>query len=201
MAIKGDIEATGVVLAGGSSRRMGRDKAALALEGETLLARVVRRLASATREVIVVGPPERAQLVPGVRVVTDARPGLGPLGGIYSGLLAAVTPYVFVVACDMPFVNPALVHYLLSLAPSTDVVVPRTPRGTEQLHAVYARTCLPVMASRLDAGYLAVARLYHLLRVRVVEPTEWAAYDPAGLSMLNINTPEEWERVESQLSR
>jgi molybdopterin-guanine dinucleotide biosynthesis protein A len=195
MDVEGSVEVTGVVLAGGASRRMGRDKAALVLEGETLLARVIRRLESATREVVVVGSPERTQLAPGARVVPDARPGLGPLGGIYSGLLASTTPYAFVVACDMPFLNPALVWYLLGLAEGYDAVVPRTTRGTEQLHAVYGRTCLPALAARLDAGELAVVGLYDSIRVRVVEPAEWAPYDPDGRSMLNVNTPAEWEHV------
>lgn len=185
-------DATGVVLAGGASRRMGQDKAALVLAGETLLARVVGRLAGATREVLVVGPPERAQLVPGVRVIPDMRPGLGPLGGIYSALLAAGTPRAFVVACDMPFVRPALVRYLLDLARDYDIVVPRTGRGTEQLHAVYGRACLPAVAALLDARELAVAHLYQAVRTRVVAPEEWAPYDPAGLSTFNANTPEQW---------
>lgn len=193
MSASGLEEATGVVLAGGASRRMGQDKAALVLEGETMLARVVARLATATREVLVVGPAARARLVPGVRVVPDARRGLGPLGGIYSALLAAGTSRAFVVACDMPFVRPALVRYLLDLAQDFDVVVPRTSRGTEQLHAVYGRACLPAVCALLDARELAVANLYQAVRTRVVAPDEWAPYDPEGISTFNANTLAEWE--------
>lgn len=187
--------AVGAVLAGGASRRMGQDKAALLLGGESLLARVVRRLRAATDDVIVVGPPERQSLVPGVQVVPDARPGLGPLGGIYTALRASAAPYTFVVACDMPFVQPELVRYLLDLAPGYDVVVPRSARGTEQLHAVYSRECLPAVAGLLDAGDLVVSALYARVRTRFVAPEEWAVYDPQGLSTFNANTREEWERV------
>jgi molybdopterin-guanine dinucleotide biosynthesis protein A len=186
------VAATGVVLAGGASRRMGRDKAALLLDGKPLLARVVRRLRVALPEVIVVGPPERADLVPGTRIIPDTWPGRGPLGGIATALQVVSTPFAFVAACDMPFLEPALIRYLLTLAPGYDAVVPRAERGTEQLHAIYARTCLPAATAMLAAGDLAVARLYAAIRVRLVPPNEWSPYDPAGLALTNINTPEDW---------
>lgn len=203
MATRGDaaqleferVEATGVVLAGGASRRMGRDKAALVLEGEPLLARVIGRLGIVTSEVLVVGPPERAALVPQVRVVPDIQAGMGPVGGIYTALRAARTDRVFVVACDMPFVRPALVRYLLELAEGHAVVVPRTARGTEQMHAVYTKACLAALQESIAAGELAVSRLYGRVATRIVEPEEWGRYDADGESMTNVNTPEEWERA------
>lgn len=171
---------------------MGRDKAALLLDGEPLLARVVRRLRAVLPEVIVVGPPERADLVPATRIVPDAWPSRGPLGGIATALQAIATPYAFVSACDMPFLEPALIRYLLTLAHGYDAVVPRANRGTEQLHAVYARTCLPAATTLLAAGDLAVAGLYAAIRVRLVPADEWSPYDPAGLALTNVNTPEDW---------
>ena len=186
----------GVVLAGGASRRMGQDKAALALDGEPLLSRVVRLLEAALGQpVMVIGPPERAALAPGARVVPDARPGLGPLGGIVSALQAASTPHIFVAACDMPFLRPALVRYVASLAFGYDVVVPRSARGTEQLCAVYEQGCVAAIQARLAASDRAVAPLYAQVRTREVAPAEWAAYDPDGRSFININTPEEWAHV------
>jgi molybdopterin-guanine dinucleotide biosynthesis protein A len=192
--------AAGAVLAGGASRRMGQDKAALLLDGEPLLARVVRRLRAVTPEVLVVGPTERRSLVPtDVPVVPDDRPGLGPLGAIATALRASAASAVVVVACDMPFVRPELVRYLLDLAEAGDaaVVVPRSPRGTEPLHAVYRRECLPVADALLEAGDLAVAALYARVRTRLVAPAEWAPYDPLGLSVFNANSPAEWERAQA----
>jgi molybdenum cofactor guanylyltransferase len=194
-------QATGAILAGGASRRMGRDKAGLVLDGETLLARAVRRLRPVVREVIVVGPPERSLLVPDVRVVPDDRPGQGPLGGVYTALGAASTDRVFVMACDMPFVQTDLVRCLLSLAGAYDIVVPRSERGTEQLHAVYMRACLPAVAACLDTGALAIASLYSHARTYVMEPDEWAVYDPLHLSLVNVNTPEEWEAARTRAAR
>jgi molybdenum cofactor guanylyltransferase len=188
-------DVTGVVLAGGASRRMGRDKATLMIAGELLLARVVRRLRAATSEVMVIGPPERERLVPGVDIVPDAYRGMGPLGGICTALQVARTSYVFVVACDMPFVSPDVVRHLASLSPNYDIVVPRSERGREPLHAIYAAACFDTIVASLNAGDLAVADLFQRARTRVVEAAEWATYDPEGLSMFNANTPDDWERA------
>ncbi|HEX6798742.1 MAG TPA: molybdenum cofactor guanylyltransferase [Ktedonobacterales bacterium] len=204
----------GVVLAGGLSRRMGElgPKAALSIGGERLLARVVRRLrAGSLREVLVVGPPELGAQVPGVPVVADRRPGAhGPLAGLETALLWASaataehpdTPYrrVFVVACDMPFVAPALVRAMVARAARTpeaeaDALVLRSATGTEQLHAVYSLVCLPVATALLDSGARSLREL--LARLRTVEypAAEAARDDPSGLSAFNANTPDDWQRA------
>lgn len=186
----------GVVLAGGASRRMGHDKAALTLDGETLLARAVRLVRAALGDAMVIGPAERAALVPGVRLVPDAQPGQGPLGAIATALAAIQQPYCFVVACDMPFIQPALVAYLASLAPGYDAVVPRTARGTEQVHAVYGQGCRAAITTQLAAGERAIVSLYGVVRTRYVAPDEWAAYDLDGTSFRNINTPNDWASIQ-----
>lgn len=189
---------TGVVLAGGSSQRMGRDKAALVLDGETLLARVARILREALGDVIVVGPPDRAVLAPAIRLVPDESPGQGPLGGILSALHAVTTPFIFVAACDMPYLRSGLVRHLASLASAdVDIVVPRSTRGTEQLCAVYGRGCLAAIAVQLATADRAIARLYDRVRTREVAPEEWAPYDPTGVSFINLNTPDDWTNAQA----
>lgn len=193
--------ATGVVLAGGQSRRMGESKAALMIGGEPLLRRVVQRLLCALPAVIVVGPSALANLLVGVpvaRVVPDLQSGMGPLGGLETALTTAATPYIFAVACDMPFVAPDLVRALVALAsesPGSDAVVLRTAHGVEQLHAVYARSCLPVISAQLTAHDLALHHLLARLRVREMPVEEAARYDPRGLSAFNANRPDEWTRA------
>jgi molybdopterin-guanine dinucleotide biosynthesis protein A len=191
-------DAIGVVLAGGRSRRMGREKAALTIGGEPLVRRVVRRLAEALPDVLVVGPETLRPLVPDVRVVADETPGKGPLGGIVTAFDVAPSHPLFVVACDMPFVAPALVRELVRIAaqtPDVDVVELRTSRGVEPLHAVYSPTCLPALRAQLAAGEGALHLLLRQVRVREVMPEEAARHDPTGLSAFNANTPEEWQRV------
>ena len=189
-----------MVLAGGRSARMGQDKVALLLGDEPLLRRAVRRLQRALAEVIVAGPAELGALVPGMRVVEDTQPGQGPLAGVGSALRAVATPWVFVVACDMPFVAPELVRAMVDLAlapPEVDAVVLRTARGTEQLHAMYSKSCLPALEAQLAAGDLAFHHLLGSIRVREMPWTDAAHYDPDGLSAFNANTPDDWARAQA----
>lgn len=193
-------EATGVVLAGGRSMRMGQDKATLLLGGEPLVWRAVRRLRLALAEVIVAGPAELAPLVPGVRLVADQQSGQGPLAGISTALRTVSSPWIFVVACDMPFVAPPLVRAMVNLAfvpPPVHAVVLETKRGTEQLHALYNTSCLPILEEQLDTGNLALHHALAKLQLRVVPWMHAAHYDPAELSAFNVNTPEDWERAQA----
>lgn len=191
-------EATGVVLAGGMSQRMGRSKAALLIGGEPLVRRVVRRLRLAMRHVMVVGPGELAALVPDTQIVQDVplHRGQGPLAGLEAALNAIETPYACVVACDMPFVAPALVRAMVALAgadPAADALLLRTRHGIEPLHAVYSRACLPIVTRQLDAGERSLQRLLSHLRVGEVPAELVNRYDPNGHSAFNANSPEEWE--------
>jgi molybdopterin-guanine dinucleotide biosynthesis protein A len=196
----------GVVLAGGASRRMGRDKAALRIGGQPLLRRSVGRLRVALAEVIVVGSPALAPLVPETRIVADDWPGLGPLGALATALRAleegAVgdrAGWALLVACDMPFTQPALLRAMARLAltsPEAQAVALRGPGGREPLHAVYARACLPLALARLSAGDDTSLRgLLTALRVREVAPEDAQRLDPLGRSTFNANTPEEWRRA------
>ena len=191
--------ALGVVLAGGASRRMGRDKAALLIGGEPLLRRAVARLRLALAEVIVVGAPACASLLPGSRIVADAWPGRGPLGALATALrvieATEATGWALLVACDMPFTQPALLRAMARLAlttPDVDVVALRGPRGLEPLHAVYHRRCLPLALARLAGDDASLQGLLATARVREVTPDDARRLDPSGRSAFNANTPEEW---------
>ena len=188
----------GVVLAGGRGSRMGHSKAQLPIAGEPLLRRVVGRLRAALSDVLVVGPPELAPLVPDIPVIPDTRPGVGPLAGLEAALGAITARYAFVVACDMPFVAPPLVAAMAARALTAadyDVVALRSAHGLEHLHAVYARTCLAPIRDALDRGDLSVHGLLAGLRVLEVSPAEAALSDPTSLSAFNANTPAEWARA------
>jgi molybdopterin-guanine dinucleotide biosynthesis protein A len=193
--------ALGVVLAGGASRRMGRDKTALLIGGEPLLRRAIARLRLALAEVIVVGSPACAPLVPETRIVADRWPGRGPLGALataLSAIEATEIEWALLVACDMPFTQPALLRALARLAlttPQVDVVALRGPRGVEPLHAVYHRRCLPLALARLAGDDASLRGLLAALRVREVAPDEARRFDSAGRSAFNANTPEEWRRA------
>lgn len=114
-----------VILAGGQSQRMGRDKAFIDFEGAPLIARVIERVQPLCTEIIIVANEANAYVQFGHRVIGDVYPGKGSLGGVFSGLQAAREPAALTVACDMPFLNSGLLQYLVSLIPQFDVVIPR----------------------------------------------------------------------------
>jgi molybdopterin-guanine dinucleotide biosynthesis protein A len=189
----------GVVLAGGKSARMGMEKAALCIGDEALLARIVRRLHLALLEVYVVGPPHLVALAPGTPVIPDETPDIGPLGGLSTALAHAPSQHVFVMGCDMPFVEPSLVRAMARYGeryPGADVVALRTLRGLEPLHAVYAHTCASAVWERLAAADgKSLSALLERLNVKELPASIVARYDPSGRSTFNANSPEDWREA------
>lgn len=185
----------GVVLAGGASRRMGRDKAALLIGGEPLLRRAVERLRLALAEVMVVGGSALAPLAPDTRIVADGWPGRGPLGALATAFGATDADWVVMVACDMPFTQPALIREIARRALAShdlDAVALRGARGLEPLHAAYSRACLPLALERLAGDDASLRGLLAAARVGEISAAEARLLDPAGRSAFNANTPEEW---------
>ena len=127
-----------MILAGGRSRRMGRDKADLQVGGQSLLVRTACVLSEVVDEILVVGRDSFSSALPhSVRAVPDEVPGIGPLGGLLSGLRRTTYPYAVVVACDLPFLDAGVLRHLLTLAPGYDAVVPFVGGHNQPLHAVY----------------------------------------------------------------
>jgi molybdopterin-guanine dinucleotide biosynthesis protein A len=179
----------GVILAGGDSRRMGRDKAFLPFGGATLIERVASRLRDACTDVLVVANSPAPYQALGLRTVPDALPERRSLVGIYTGIMHAGGP-AFVCGCDMPFLCPALIRHLGALAESADVVIPRV-KDYEPLHAVYTPACLKPIKRVLAAG----GRNADLLRdvtTTVLEAEDLRRFDPDLRSLVNLNTPEDY---------
>ena len=188
-----------IVLAGGLSRRLGRDKALEPFGGEPLISRVIGRLATLTDEtVVVVNNDARAAELPlpaGAKTAVDIYPDSGSLGGIFTGLTAASNEWGFVVACDMPFLNTALIKHILSLRHDHDAVVPTLDGYPEPTHSAYSKACLPHIERRLEAGQLRIARFFDDVRVRYVQDDEVDALDADRLSFFNVNTPDDLARA------
>jgi molybdopterin-guanine dinucleotide biosynthesis protein A len=181
-----------IVLAGGKGLRLGRDKVQEVVGSSNLLQRVVSQLGSFNNDIIVVTASGKSlpqfSGYPRFRIVTDIYPGKGALGGIYTGLAVSNSLYNLVVACDMPFLNQALLRYMIQISPGFDLVVPRVGDLVEPLHAVYSKSCLAPIEGLLDQGELRVSTLFDLVKVRYVEADEIDSFDPKHLSFLNINT-------------
>jgi len=188
--------ATGVILAGGKSRRMGRDKLPLKIGNATLLDRVHDALASRCGEIFVVG--ERGYAPAGARRIPDLRPGRqGPLAGIEAGLDAARRRPVFVAAGDGPFLTGDLVGYLLGLlSEHVSAVVPTFGDGAHPLCAAYGREVRPAVSAALDGGIRSVREVLEgLPGVRYVGEEELRRFGDPNLLLTNVNSPEDLARA------
>ena len=188
-------DVTGVLLAGGKSRRMGRDKRLLSVGAETLYTRSLEALRSVFQRVLVVVAQDSPPIETNATVLRDLVPGCGSLGGLYTGLKEADTEWVFAVACDMPFLHAGTIKRLVEIKGKADVVMAKLEHGLQPMHALYHRNCLPVIERLLDAKELRIHRLadHSALRVRLVVPEELGGLDPDARSFYNINTPDDLE--------
>ncbi|HSW56814.1 MAG TPA: molybdenum cofactor guanylyltransferase [Dehalococcoidales bacterium] len=180
-----------IVLAGGKSNRLGRDKKYEVVGGQPLLERVVSILSTFGSEIILVTGEKttlRADLnYSRIKIVTDLYPNRGSAGGIYSGLSASSAFHNLVVACDMPFLNLDLLRYLLDVRSNYDLVVFRHESFFEPLHAVYSKNCLPHLEHILKNN-LRIIELLKYASVRFIRLEEIERFDPRRLSFFNVNS-------------
>jgi molybdopterin-guanine dinucleotide biosynthesis protein A len=189
--------AAGIILAGGQSKRMGRDKALLPVPGSretTFVAYLAMLLAQYCDEVILVAR-DAAQFthytLPDIHIVTDCMPGVGPLMGIYTGLRASRSSHSLITAVDMPFVQPEMVSFLLSQAQDDTLLVPVVEDIPQVLLSVYPRAHLSMIQERLQAGRRDPRALLDVVPTRYVTEAQLRKIDPQLRSFINLNTPEE----------
>ena len=184
------MDCTALILAGGDSRRMGQDKAALVLDGKTLLESIAATMQSVFPRVIVSVRRERAGL--NVPQVYDEQVASGPLAGLAAGMKAAATPWLFAVACDMPFITPAVIEYLAGQRADSQAVVPLVHGYPQPLAAFYSTSCLDIVESILNGnGKHSVRALLERLQVRYVSEEQMLAVDPQLRSFFDLDTPQD----------
>ena len=218
------VPVTGVILAGGKSRRMGQNKALIQLGDNSLIEHVIRRMRLVADELLLItnSPAEYAHL--NVPMHGDIIPGTGALGGIYTGLTHALHDTVLCVGCDNPFLVPNVLTYLVSVLDEYDAVMPYTysSRQTpfcrnkdieitnpsygdeaqitlQTLCAAYAKRCLPIIELMLQESELRVHALAERAHIQRVSPEVWQRFDSEGMSFFNINTPEDFEKADSYM--
>jgi molybdopterin-guanine dinucleotide biosynthesis protein A len=198
-----EIEVTGVLLAGGKSRRMGEDKRYLVVGEQTLLQRGLSVLHSIFQEVLVVIAKDSDPLGADARVVRDQVPDCGSLGGLYTGLIQATTPWIFVVACDMPFLNHAVIAQFTNRRGAADIVMAKLAGQLHPMHALYGKRCLPVVEQMIQSRRLKIQGMVSQssLRVQYVTEADLHTLDPAGRSFYNVNTVAELEKARLLLTR
>lgn len=183
---------SGFIQAGGRSLRMGMNKALADFGGAPLIARPISLLRQTTvAQAIVTSEPE-LYLGLGLECLPDYRPGLGPLSGICSALIHSSTDLIVVVACDMPFLRPELIDYLLEHADRADAVVPLDAQGYLQpLAAVYRKSCLKTALSLIENHRLSPKALFEAVETVQVAFDKLRRLEGHELFFANINTPEE----------
>lgn len=198
-----EIEVTGVLLAGGKSRRMGEDKRHLRVGEQTLLERGLAVLRSTFPDVLVVIAQDSPPLDVEAQVVRDLVPDCGSLGGLYTGLMQAATPYIFVVACDMPFLDPAVLAQFTSRRANADIVMAKLASRIHPMHALYSKRCVPVVERMIQARQLKIQEMVadRSLHVRYVTEDDLRIIDPSERSFQNVNTPADLELARALLAQ
>ena len=193
---------TAIILAGGDARRLGGvNKALVEVGGVPLLELVLDAVSRVCEETVVVSRTPDAFEDYVDRSVADLVADTGPLGGLYTGLMASRSDLNFTVACDMPLLNSDFIGFMIDrIPPGADMLIPRTNGFVEPLHALYRRSCIPAVKKRLEAGDRKLTSFFDLVNVAQVHREEIEPFD-ANLGMFtNINSPEDIQTAERMLA-
>lgn len=186
----------GAILAGGQSRRFGRNKALARYHGQRLIDRAIQQLRPLCRAVLVVANDLLPYATVQAALVRDVWPNQGPLGGIFSALFFSPDEWIFVKATDMPFLVPEVVEAMVGLTRGVDAVVPMKGGYYEPLFALYHVRCLPFVAQLLERGEKQVIGFYNRVKLVPLPEETWRSLDPEGLNFKNINTLEDYRQIQ-----
>lgn len=188
-----------IVLCGGKSSRMGRDKATLPFGPEVMLQRIVRLLSQVidTSNIVVVAAPSQSlpALPAGVEIARDDRPDRGPMEGLRAGLraLAGRADAVYATSCDVPLLVPAFVNRMFDLLDNHDIAVPRDGEHHHPLAAVYRPSVLSCIERLLTADRLRPRFLFDEMHTREIPVDNLRAVDPQLDTLQNLNRPEDYQ--------
>ena len=182
---------------------MGEDKRYLVVGEQPLLERGLGVIRSIFQEVLIVIAQDSPPLDVDAKVVRDLLPDCGSLGGLYTGLMQATTPWIFVVACDMPFLDQAVIDQFTSRRSTADIVMAKLDARLHPMHALYGKRCLPALEQMIQARQLKIQEIVSQssLRVQYVTEAELLTIDPSWRSFQNVNTPSDLEAARSLLAR
>jgi molybdopterin-guanine dinucleotide biosynthesis protein A len=188
---------TGLIMAGGKSRRLGQDKRFLILGGKSCLQRVLDVYKNLFEEIVIVADEKEPFQSLGIRVVEDMIPGRATLGGLYTGLHHAGSDRVFAAAVDMPSLSTEAIRIVLEQSGQADIVIPDLNGKLQPMHAAYSKACLPYLKELIDASRLKVQELCAIpeLSVHRIPQSVFKRVDPELRSFFNINTPEDLARA------
>ncbi len=183
---------TGILLAGGKSSRMGKDKALIKYGDETFMSTSLKKLHKLFDEVIVVADNIEKYNIENTKIIQDIYPKMGPMGGIHAALKSSKNDWIFVIPCDMPMWQPFLVEEILKHRLDYDIVVPLINDHMEPLFALYKKTCIPGLEQCLSNNIIKVLELYPLVKTNYLELEKvYNEVDQCDKNFFNINTPQD----------
>jgi len=184
-------EIGGLILAGGASKRFESNKALFKYNGQTLIERTVNAIRPLFSEILISSNEPAMYNFLGVPVCRDIHTDMGPLAGIHSGLEHTSKKALFVVACDMPHLKPAMISHMCGLLNGYDVAVPFINGFYEPLFAVYSKKCLLPITKMLSLNQGKINKLYSVINLFKIEVSIIQDFDPDLKSFININTKED----------
>ena len=185
-------DCTALILAGGESRRMGKDKANLSFSGRTLLEKITLELSPLFSSIIVSTKEHRSDC--SLPQVPDHSEHHGPLAGLFAGLEHSGTSWIFAVACDMPFISAPLVEYLSMLREGYDAVVPIASNHPQPMAAFYSRKSLEALRDLMQDGNAHSMREFlDRISVLYVNEEKLREHDPMLRSFFDLDTPHDFE--------
>lgn len=188
-------EIIGVILAGGQSRRMGKDKAFLEVGGMPLIEQVTKVLLPLFPTVAIVAKEsEKFRFIEGVVMIQDHFAEQHALGGIYTAL-SHFRKSCFVFACDLPFLNPQLIRFMMEEKNGYEVFIPKSYHGLEPLHALYTTGGLAAIENEIRQGQWCLEDCIQKMHYGVLDPEVLRRFDPEELSFLNVNTPRQYDII------
>lgn len=183
------MQISGIIMAGGRSSRMKFNKAFAQVGGKPVIQMIIEKFKPLFQEIIIISNEPQLFTSFGLPIYQDIYPYLGPVGGIHSALVNASNDQMFILGCDMPFMNMQLVEYMLSKISDYDSVVPEIDSYLQPLAAVYNRTCLPVFTECLEHDKLKLTLIFSELNALVLKEDKLQRFGSVGEMFFNVNDP------------
>jgi len=180
---------TGIILAGGKSRRMKKNKVLLQIDKKLVIESIVEKLKIVFDDVVIIGNFSLDYRFSGVRLVKDIVSEKGPLGGIYTGLSVSQSKYSFICGCDMPFLNINLIQYMVRKKTDYNVLIPKYGDCFEPLHAMYSKSIIPVIKEKIEQGTYSIQSIFPKVKVKYITEKEMEKFGNWREFFFNINTP------------
>lgn len=191
---------TGIILAGGKSKRLGVNKAFIELGSKKLIERIYLKLEKIFNEIIIVTNSLNNFRNFQAKIVRDKVPGIGPLGAILWGLEASTSKYNFITGCDSPFIKNEIIQLLMKKINQADVTIPYLKKGYEPLLAIYSKNCLEAIKKSINSRDLRIISFFSEVKVKIISENEIREYDPDLISFFNINSKTDLKRAQELIT-